>query len=154
MTWQLMTITGPELIKPLSPVPAQRFVARHALAKQQPLDAVDMTYPLGRQCFTLAGDTPPVFLLRRGNTNHRAHPWFAPLVRQKRTHQGFTIDFVGLSPTSAARGGNRGRVDNVAFNSFRFQSAMNPKPIKAGLLDHNDRKLLRRSGTRFRLKTP
>src|SRR5262249_9232089 len=53
MRRQWSALAGPQLLKPLAPVAAQRLVAGYALAEQQTLDAVDVAYALVRQCLAL-----------------------------------------------------------------------------------------------------
>src|SRR3954466_2623279 len=97
-------VTGPQLLQPLTPVLAQRLVAKHPLSEEQPSDPVDVPHPLAHQDPTLAADTPAVLLLRRWRPGHRTHPRLATLEGHQGTHQGLAINPVGLRPPPPARG--------------------------------------------------
>src|SRR6266446_4027112 len=94
---------------------------------------------LGGQHFALAAEAAVVLLLGSGRLHHRAHPRFTTLVGEQHSNQRFAIDPVGLHPPAPARCGNRGRIDNVAFNSFILQHPINPETIESSLLDDDER---------------
>jgi len=108
--------------------------------------------PLGGQHFALAAEAAAVLLLRSGRLDHRTHPGFAALVGQQRADERLAVDLVGLRPPPPARSGNRGRIDNVAFDPFALQHAMDPEAVQAGLLDCDDREVSARPRSRFLLE--
>ena len=63
MLGQRPAVAGPQFLKPLAPVTAQRFVAGDALGKEQAFDAVDMAGPLTNQNLALTADAAAVLLL-------------------------------------------------------------------------------------------
>ena len=89
------------------------------------------------RCGALPGAA--VLLFGRWRLDHRAHSRFTALVRQQRTKQRLAIDTVGLRSTPSTRCRNRGRIDDMAFNSFTLQRAMNPEAVQPGFLNDNDR---------------
>src|SRR5215469_16877443 len=111
-----------------------------------------MSHSLGDYRFALAAEVAAVFLAGSGHLDHSTDPRFAALVGEQRSNQRFTIDLVGLCPAAAARGCNRGRVDDVAFDAFVLQRPVNPKPVKTGLLYNDDPKALTRPQSRLLLK--
>lgn len=127
MIRQHTAITSPQRIQTLSPVPAQGFVSIYALCEQQPLNAIDVPDPLSDQRLTLAANAAAVFLHRCGRPDYRTDPRFATLVRQKRANQRFTVDPVSLRPPTPTRCRDRGRINNVAFDPFTLQRAMDPE---------------------------
>ena len=48
------------------------------------------------------------------------------------------IDPVGLRSAPAARGQNRRGIDNVAFDFFALQNAVDPEAVQSGLLDGDE----------------
>src|ERR1051325_5126121 len=110
------TVTGPQLLQPLTPTLAQRLVAKDPLRKEQPFDPVDVSHPLADQRPALAADTSAVLLLRRWRPGHRTHPRLATLEGHQGAHQGLAIDPVGLRPPRSARGQDRGRADPLALD--------------------------------------
>ena len=103
-----------------------------------PLMRLTCKTSLGGQHSALAAEAAAVLLLGSGHLDHRTHPRFAAFVGQKRADQRLAVDLVGLRPPPPARCGNRGRVDNVAFDLFALQHAMDPEAVQAGLLDCDD----------------
>src|SRR4051812_24439552 len=96
-------VTGPQLLQPLTPILAQRLVAKPPLREEQPSDPVDVPPPLAHQDPTLTADPPAVLLLRRRRPGHRTHPRLATLEGHQGAYQGLAIDPVGLRPPSSAR---------------------------------------------------
>ena len=107
---------------------------------------------LGDQHFALAAEAAAVLLLGSGHLDHRTHPGFAAFVGQKRADQRLAVDLVGLRPPPPARCGNRGRIDNVAFDPFALQHAMDPEAVQTGLLDCDDGEVPPRPRSRFLLE--
>ena len=118
MLWQGTAIARPQLVEPSPTVAAQRLVTGYALGEQQSFDAIDVLDPLVDQHFALAAEAATIFFLGRRRFNHRAHSRFAALIRQQRAKQGLAVDPVGLGPPPPARRRDRGRIDDVAFDSF------------------------------------
>src|SRR3954462_10732594 len=94
------TVTGPQVLQPLTPTLAQRLVAEDPLGEEQPFDPVDVPDPLAHQRPALAAD-PPAVLLRRRRPAHRTHPRLATLKGHQGAYQGLAIDPVGLRPPTA-----------------------------------------------------
>src|SRR3954464_3900844 len=111
-------VTGPQLLQPLTPILAQRLVAKHPLGKEQPSDPVDVPHPLAPQDPTLAADTPAVLLLRRRRPGHRTHPRLATLEGHQGAYQGLTIDPVVAKMPPPARGQDRAGADPGALAPF------------------------------------
>ena len=98
-----------------------------------------MRDPFADQRLALAANPATVLFFRRGYNHHRANPRFAALVGQKRPQQRLTIDLVCFGPSTPAWRRNRGGIDHVALNPFSFQNPVDPEPVKAGLLNDDDR---------------
>ena len=92
-----------------------------------------MLDPFGDQHLALAAEAAAVFFLGRRRLDHRADPRFAALISQQRAQQRFAVDPVGLGAPPPARGRNRGRVDDVAFDTFALQHAVNPEAVQTPL---------------------
>ena len=58
---------------------------------------------------------------------------------QQRAQQRLAVDAVGLCPPAPARGRNRRRIDDVAFDPFILQHAVYPKTIQSRFLNDDDR---------------
>ena len=76
-----------------------------------------------------------VFVLGRRRPDHRAHARFAPLNSQQGAKQRLAVESIGLGPPPPARGRNRGRIDDVAFDAFLLQRAMKPETVRPCFLD-------------------
>src|SRR5450631_3884806 len=149
MQWQWPAVAGRQFVEPLASTAAQRFVAGDALGKQQAFDPVDVLDPLGDQYFALAAEAAAIFFLRRRRFYHRTYPRFPALERKYRAKQRLAVDPVGLGAPTPPRRRNRGGNDDVAFDSFALQHAMNPEAIETGFLNNHYRKGF--SGPRQRL---
>ena len=136
---QRAAIARLQLVKPLPPIATQRLVAGYALGEQQSFDPVDMLDPFVDQHLALAAETAAVLFFGRWRLDHRAHPRFAALVRQQRAKQRLAVDPVGLRPPPPTRCRNRGRIDDVAFDPFTLQHAVNPEAVQPGFLNDDDR---------------
>src|SRR4051812_29867194 len=96
-----------------------------SLREQQTFDAVDVRDPLGGQDSPLTADAALILL----SASWRPNPRLPALVGQKRAHQGFTVDLVGLRPPPPARRCDRCWIDNVALDPFGLQHPVDPKAI-------------------------
>jgi hypothetical protein len=105
--------------------------------------------PLGDQHLALATEAAAVLFLGSWCLDHRAHPRFAPLVRQQRANQRIAIDPVSLRPPAPTGCCDRGRIDDVAFDPFILQRAIDPESIEACLLNDDEREDLPRPRPRF-----
>ena len=79
----------------------------------------------------------------------------APIFRafsEPAADQRLPIDPVGRRSAPAARGQNRRGIDNVAFDSFALQNAVDPEAVQSGLLDGDDGKVPPRPPSRFLLE--
>jgi hypothetical protein len=94
---------------------------------------------LFNQGLALPAKSAAVFFLNGRRLDHRTHPRFAALVGQQRAKQRLAVDPVGLGPSAAARGRDRGRIDDVAFNPFLLQHAVNPEAVQTRFLNDDDR---------------
>ena len=63
---------------------------------------------------------------------------------QQGAKQRLAVDPVGLGSPPPARRRNRGRIDDVALDSFPLQQAMQPEALQPRLLNRDDRKGLAR----------
>ena len=138
VTRQEATIARTDRLQPLTTVAPKRLVARHALREEQALDAVDVLHPFSDQPAALARDLSSIFLVGIGRSHHRANARLASLKRQQRTDQGLTIEAVGLGAAAPARRGDRGRVNDVAFDPLPLEHSVNPKAVEPRFLDHHD----------------
>jgi hypothetical protein len=105
--------------------------------------------PFDDQHLALAAKPAAVFVFWRRRPDHGADARFATFVSQQRANQGLAVDLVGLRTPSTTRRRNRGWIDDVAFDAFALQNAVNPKPIKSRLLNHDSGERL--TGPRQRL---
>ena len=108
-----------------------------------------MLDPLGDQHLALATEAAAIFFLGCRRLDHRAHPRFAPLVRQQRANQCLAVDPVSLRPPTPTRCRNRGRIDDMAFDPFILQHAIDPESVEASLLNDDEREDLPRPRPRF-----
>src|SRR5216684_3998591 len=97
MRRQLPSVSGAQRFKPRPPVAPHWRVVADALREQKTLDPVHMRDALLDQCSPLAAKPPPVLLFRRGRDHHRAHPWLAALVGEKRPQQCLAIEAVSTT---------------------------------------------------------
>src|SRR6516225_4578745 len=136
----------------LAPVATQRLISGYALTEQKSFDTIDVSHSLGDERFALAAEVAAVFLVGSGRLDHCTDPRFAALVGEQHSNQRFTIDLVGLCPPAPARRCNRGRVDDMAFDTFVLERPVNPKPVETGLLYDDESKALTRPQSRLLLK--
>ena len=135
------TVTGPQVLQPLTPMLAQRLVAETPWAKSSPL--IRLT------CLTRS----PISVRRSRQTRRRSsscgvgalaieHTRGSPRLKaiRVRTRVSPSIRSV-FARRRSARGQDRGGVDHVALDPFGLQHPVDPEAVQAGLLDDNDREV-------------
>jgi hypothetical protein len=131
------SIASTKCLQALTPIPPNRRVFRDALREEQPFDAVDVLDPFGDQRPALTANLPAILLLGRGRHYHGADPWLAALVGQQGSDQSLAVDPIRLGPPPTARGGYGSWIHDVALDAGILKHAINPKPVQASLMDHD-----------------
>jgi hypothetical protein len=104
--------------------------------------------PLGDQHLALAAEAAAVLFFGGWRLHHRAHPSFAPLIRQQHANQCFAVDPVSFCPPVPTGCSNRSRIDDMTFDPFILQHAIYPESVEASLLNDDERE------NPFRPRTP
>src|SRR6266852_924688 len=116
----------------------ERHGVTDTLRVQQALDAIGVGGAFLEHALALPVAPFAVLVFDRRYVHHAAHSRLSPQKSQQRAHQLFQIDAVGLGPPRTAAHLDAGGVDLVIDNALVRQPAMQPVPIKAGLVARHD----------------
>ncbi len=109
-----------------------------------------MKHPLGDQRLALAADAAAIFLLGGWHPDHRADTGLSALVGHQCADQRLAVDPVGLRTATPTRDGNRGGIDDMAFDPvFLAQHPIDPESVETGFLNHHERIALARARLRL-----
>lgn len=139
--WQRATIASSQFIRQPPTIPTQGLIVGYPLAEQQALDAIDVTNTLiGDVCSSERRDD--LFLQVGTQAIAQTRGSFRLYASSARTSASPSIlrSYQSWRPPASARGGDRGRTRDIAFNTLRCGS----RTVETSLL--NDRHRMGLSG--------